>query len=65
LGTAGAGAPFSSLQALLLGNCRLSDWSAIDELNRFPALRELRVSGNPLLAATRGGGRFEVRPAPH
>jgi Leucine-rich repeat (LRR) protein len=57
-------APFARLQALLLGDCRISSWADVDQLDRFPALRELRLSGNPLFSAegcgAGGGRRFEV-----
>jgi hypothetical protein len=37
----------------------------VDQLHRFPALCELRLSGNPLFSAegcgAGGGRRFEVR----
>lgn len=56
--------PFARLQGLLLADCRLSSWSDVDQLDRFPALRELRLSGNPLFSAegcgAGGGRRFEV-----
>lgn len=55
---------FARLEALLLGNCQLSSWGDVDCLNHFPALRELRLSGNPLFAsegaAAGAGRRFEV-----
>lgn len=66
---------FASLKALLLGDCRLSSWSDVDELNKLPGLCELRLSGNPLFtaapadaaegscggtAAAGAGRRFEV-----
>eukprot|EP00878_Enallax_costatus_P024011 GHUV01025598.1.p1 GENE.GHUV01025598.1~~GHUV01025598.1.p1 ORF type:complete len:427 (+),score=132.20 GHUV01025598.1:268-1548(+) len=56
--------PFPVLEALLLGGCQISSWSDIDQLNRFPALRECRLSGNPLFTAEGGyggaGRRYEV-----
>lgn len=56
--------PFARLQALLLADCRLSSWADVDQLDRFPTLRELRLSGNPLFSAegcgAGGGRRFEV-----
>jgi hypothetical protein len=55
-----AAQPFSRLSALLLGSCSLRGWSAVDALDAFPALRELRLSGNPLLEGAKSGGRFEV-----
>lgn len=51
---------FAALQRLYLASCRLSSWSDVDALNRFPVLRELRLTGNPVLATAKGGGRYEV-----
>lgn len=55
---------FASLQALLLGDCQISSWADIDQLNKFPSVRELRLSGNPLFSAegcgAGAGRRFEV-----
>jgi hypothetical protein len=34
----------------------------VDELDKLPRLRELRLSGNPLVEEAKSGGRFEVRP---
>jgi Leucine-rich repeat (LRR) protein len=48
--------PFCNLQALLLGDCSISSWADIDQLNRFPALCELRLSGNPLFSTEASGG---------
>jgi hypothetical protein len=55
-----AGAAFPALEALLLGGCRIGSWADVDQLDCFPALRELRLSGNPLVAGAKSGGRFEV-----
>jgi Leucine-rich repeat (LRR) protein len=55
---------FDSLQALMLGDCQISSWADVDQLNKFPSLRELRLSGNPLFSAegcgAGAGRRFEV-----
>jgi Leucine-rich repeat (LRR) protein len=55
---------FASLQALLLGDCQISSWADVHQLNKFPSLRELRLSGNPLFSAegcgAGAGRRFEV-----
>jgi Leucine-rich repeat (LRR) protein len=59
-GAGQAGQPFAQLSALLLGSCVLRSWGALDALDAFPALRELRLSGNPLLEGAKSGGRFEV-----
>lgn len=56
-----AAAAFPALEALLLGSCRIASWRDVDELDKFPELRELRLSGNPLVADAKSGGRFEVR----
>jgi hypothetical protein len=48
--------PFCKLQALLLGDCRIGSWADIDQLNRFPALCELRLSGNPLFSTEGSSG---------
>ncbi|CAD7699926.1 unnamed protein product [Ostreobium quekettii] len=55
--------PFPALQCLLLGDCLVGDWASVDSLNRFPSLVETRLTGNPLIKSTHGGGRFEVRLA--
>lgn len=61
VGTRPAAVPFGCLSALFLGGCQLSGWANVDQLDRFPApLRELRLSGNPLLQGAKAGGRFEV-----
>eukprot|EP00741_Cyanophora_paradoxa_P000884 tig00000448_g854.t1 len=41
-------APFAALRGLSANGCALADWSSIDALDRFPALVELRLQGNPL-----------------
>jgi hypothetical protein len=51
---------FAQLHALLLGSCQLRSWSSVDQLDLFPSLQELRISGNPLLEGAKSGGRFEV-----
>ncbi len=53
--------PFACLAALFAGECRISSWASVDELGRFPALRELRLTDNPLMADAKTGARFEVR----
>ncbi|XP_063223311.1 tubulin-specific chaperone cofactor E-like protein [Bacillus rossius redtenbacheri] len=39
---------FARLHFLNLNNCLLSSWSEVERLSRFPALRQLRLSGCPL-----------------
>ncbi|KAI8467428.1 MAG: hypothetical protein J3K34DRAFT_523747 [Monoraphidium minutum] len=58
-GAAGPAA-FAALEALLLGGCRVGSWRDVDELDGLPRLRELRLSGNPLVDDAKGGGRFEI-----
>ncbi|GIL78416.1 hypothetical protein Vretimale_16995 [Volvox reticuliferus] len=53
-------AAFPRLSSLLLGGCGISQWGSVDQLDRFPELREVRLTGNPVLTSSRGGGRFEV-----
>ena len=42
------GTGFVALERLMLGHNRLDNWSVADELDRFPALKDVRLSGNPL-----------------
>jgi hypothetical protein len=58
--SAHAGAPFSSLQALLCANNRITDWATVQCLAELPLLSDVRLSGN-LLFTSGGGERFEVR----
>ncbi len=52
---------FGSLATLYAAACGLSSWADVDELDKLPALLELRLTGNPLLGQSKTGGRFEVR----
>lgn len=56
----GAGA-FPALASLFLAGCALESWSSVDALSTLAALRDLRLTGNPVLGKSRTGGRFEVR----
>jgi hypothetical protein len=56
-----AGAPFSSLQALLCADNRVNDWTTVHCLAELPLLSDVRLSGNPLFTSG-GGERSEVRP---
>lgn len=53
---------FAALEALYLSGCLLGQWADIDVLNKLPRLRETRLTGNPVITATKGGGRYEVGP---
>ncbi|GFR48709.1 hypothetical protein Agub_g10665 [Astrephomene gubernaculifera] len=57
---AAASVSFPRLTALFLGGCGIADWGSVDQLDRFPELKEVRLTGNPVLALSRTGGRFEV-----
>ena len=48
-GTTG-GVCWGSLKSLLLGGNQMETWEAVDMLNWFPALVDLRITGNPLHA---------------
>ena len=54
---------FPALATLWLGNNRISSWRSLDALSALPALRELRLSGNPVLQGPEGEARFEVDSA--
>mmetsp|Transcript_20879 Transcript_20879/g.37335 ORF Transcript_20879/g.37335 Transcript_20879/m.37335 type:complete len:593 (-) Transcript_20879:688-2466(-) len=49
-----------SLECLLLGNCQIQRWSDVDCLAVLRNLRDLRLSGNPVLSKAPSGGRFQV-----
>lgn len=48
------------LDCLLLGNNKLDSWQSIDALASFGRLKELRLSGNPLISSSKEE-RFEVK----
>lgn len=52
-------AGFTTLQALLLGSNRLDSWRAVDQLDRFPALQDARLSDNPLTTAAPSSARYQ------
>lgn len=58
--TSAVAVAFPSLESLFLGGCAVSSWASINHLNCFPKLAELRLSGNPVIAQSKSGGRFEV-----
>ncbi|GAU46622.1 hypothetical protein TSUD_377880 [Trifolium subterraneum] len=47
--------PFQNLRCLLLGDNNISDLASVDSLNLFPNLVDIRLSGNPITDATKGG----------
>lgn len=53
---------FPALRALYLASCQLASWRDVGRLNRLRSLSDLRLTGNPLLANAKGGGRYEVGP---
>ncbi len=59
---AGGAPAFAALRALLLGDNALAAWADVQALDAWPALSELRLSGNPVLRGAAGGGRYEVPP---
>lgn len=50
----------AALRALLVPENRLRAWSAVDALDAFPVLEEVRLSGNPVLEGSDHGGRHVV-----
>ena len=38
---------FPKLRLLILDENKIADWTNVDELNKFPALKELRIKNNP------------------
>ena len=56
---------FPKLETLWLGHNCISDWRSVDALSALPALRELRLSGNPVLHGPEGEARYEVRTPRH
>lgn len=54
-----AGSHFGELRVLLLADCGIADWPSVNALDALPHLRDLRLTGNPLLHYSRIGGRVE------
>lgn len=52
-------AGFDSLTALMLGSNQLSSWEAACQLDRFPSLRDARLSDNPITAAAPSTARYQ------
>ena len=48
-GPAGGAGQLSRLESLQLAGNRLPSWECVNCLDAFPALRDLRLSGNPCL----------------
>lgn len=44
---------------MLLASCGIADWHSINALSTLPRLRDLRLSGNPVLHFSRLGSRAE------
>jgi len=38
---------FPKLRFLIVSENKIADWTNVDELNKFPALKELRIKHNP------------------
>lgn len=47
--------PFQKLRCLLLGDNNISDLASVDSINLFPNLVDIRLSGNPITDAAKGG----------
>lgn len=45
------GGMFEHLEKLILTGNRIAEWPSIDELNKLPALTDLRLMYNPVLAS--------------
>jgi hypothetical protein len=56
-----AGACAGTLQVLTLGGNRLASWAAVDTLDHFPSLADVRLTGNPLQDSI---ARYSPRPLP-
>ena len=54
-----AGDALQNIYTLLLANCGISDWASINALACLPQLRELRLTGNPVLHLSSLSGRNE------
>lgn len=47
------------MRTLLLADCGISDWASVSALGRLAHLRELRLTGNPVLQLSSLSGRNE------
>lgn len=52
------GVGFEKLETLLLANNRLSDWASIDALDSLPHLKDIRLTGNPVVDSNGSNSRF-------
>ena len=52
--------PFSSLLHLGLGNNNIQSWESVNQLDLFPSLRELRLSGNPITVDNPTAKRYDI-----
>ena len=43
--------PFETLSGLFLANNAIDEWESVDALNDFPAVSEVRLTGNPVTAS--------------
>ena len=48
----GGAGEFSCLKTLIIGGNKVDAWASVDALATFPALEELRLSGNPLFGTS-------------
>ena len=55
-----AGREFAQLQSLNLGDNRIGSWLSVDALASFPALTDVRLTGNPVIPQAEADARYEV-----
>lgn len=48
-----------NLHTLLVADCGISDWASVNALGSLPRLKELRLTGNPVLHLSSLSGRNE------
>eukprot|EP01025_Chloroclados_australasicus_P001871 TRINITY_DN10448_c0_g1_i1.p1 TRINITY_DN10448_c0_g1~~TRINITY_DN10448_c0_g1_i1.p1 ORF type:complete len:415 (+),score=38.85 TRINITY_DN10448_c0_g1_i1:128-1246(+) len=51
---------FGQLSCLVLGDCKVSEWRYVSNLDGFPALKKLKLLRNPVLSLIKGKGRYET-----
>ena len=54
------GREFARLQSLNLGDNRICNWASVDALAGFPALADVRLTGNPVVPQAEADARYEV-----